>query len=436
MSQSGPSSSDSMSSSQWMILLTLALVQFTNVLDFVIMMPLAPQFHDQWNLTAHEFGLMVSTYAYAAAFSGLMSSWFIDKVDRKSALLGLYLLFVVANFLCAEAPTFVFMLIARAIAGISGGLIGGVVMAIVGDIIPYSRRGLATGVIMSSFSVASILGIPFGLYIAEQYSWRYTFFLLSAVSFALLIVAAWLLPRVRGHVVVRAPQAPWHTAWEILKDANHQRAFMLMAFLVMTTFVIVPYLPSFLVGNVGLEKKDIKWIYLFGGLGTLLTMALIGKLADRFGKLRVFQVLAFLTVFPLLAVTHLPPSPLYLVIIVTTVMMIFTAGRSVPAMAMATACTTSERRGGFMSMMGAIQQLAMGLATTVGGLILGVQALPEQPGLTVDSITPIERLVGYPTVGWLAACLSLVTIYLGSKLRSVETKATIDPEPVVAVEMV
>lgn len=435
MSQSGPSSSDSMTSSQWMILLTLGMVQFTNVLDFVIMMPLAPQFHDQWKLTAHEFGLLVSTYAYAAAFSGLMSSWFIDKVDRKSALLGLYLLFAIANFLCAEAPTYVMMLIARALAGISGGILGGVVMAIVGDIIPYSRRGLATGVIMSSFSVASIVGIPFGLFIAEQYNWRYTFFLLSVVSFILLIVAWWLLPNIRGHMVKRERQAPWHTAWTILKEANHRRAFALMAVLVMTTFMIVPYMPSYLVGNVGLEKKSIKWIYLFGGLGSLFTMALIGRLADRYGKLRVFQVLAFVTMFPLLAVTNLPPAPLYVVIIITTLMMIFTAGRTVPAMAMATACTTNERRGGFMSMMGAIQQLAMGLATTVGGFILGVQAIPEQPGLIADNFTAIERLNGYPIVGWLAAGLSLLSVYLGSQLYNVEKKATVNPEPTVAVEM-
>ncbi|HQR41829.1 MAG TPA: MFS transporter [Gemmatales bacterium] len=343
-----------MSSSQWFVLLLLAMVQFTNVLDFVIMMPLAPQFHDEWNLTAREFGFLVSAYAYAAALSGIISSWFIDKIDRKVALLGIYLVFAIANFLCAEAPSYGFMLGARAVAGLSGGILGGVVMAIVGDIVPFARRGMATGIIMSSFAVASIVGIPFGLVMAEQYSWRITFFGLAALSLILLAFAWWRLPAVRSHIVQKPRQAPWKTTWDILSDPNHIRAYTLMAFLIMTTFIIVPYMPSFFVANVGLRKEDIKWIYLCGGLGTLLTMTPIGRLADRYGKLRVFQVLAFLAMFPLLGVTHLPPVPLYVVLIVTTSMMIFTAGRGVPAMAMVTACTTSERRGGFMSVLGAV----------------------------------------------------------------------------------
>jgi predicted MFS family arabinose efflux permease len=212
---------------------------------------------------------------------------------------------------------------------------------------------------------------------------------------------------------------------------------MLMGCLIMTTFILVPYMPSYLVANVGMHEDDVKYIYLFGGIGTLVTMTPIGRLADRFGKLRVFQVLAFLALFPILAVTHLPPVPLYLVLIVTTCMMIFTAGRGVPAMAMVTACTTSDRRGGFMSVLGAVQQLAMGIATTVGGLILGVQAHADQTGVVKDDLEPIT---GFPIVGWIAAVICLISVYLGSRLRSVETntvpKQDIAPdEAMLAVEM-
>lgn len=417
-----------LTSSHWLMLLVLALVQFTNVLDFVIMMPLAPQFHDTWNLTAHQFGFLVGTYAYAACLSGLISSWFMDRLDRKTVLLSTYLLFAVANLFCALAPTFHLMLAARALAGISGGILGGIVMAIVGDLIPYARRGFATGIIMSSFAVASIVGIPFGLLLAEHYSWRYTFAVLAGVSLVLVGMAWWLLPSVRGHLVEKPRQAPWKTTWEIASDSNHLRAFILMAFLIMTTFTIVPYMPSYLVANVGIRREDVKWIYLAGGLGTLITMAPIGRASDRFGKLRVFQVLAFLAIFPLLAVTHLPRVPLYVVIIVTTCMMIFTAGRSVPAMAMATACTTNDRRGGFMSVMGAIQQFAMGLATTLAGIILGVKASAEAPVLKPDDFQPIEPIDGFPIVGWIAAVLSLATMYLATRLRSVEKHLPIEKE--------
>jgi len=411
---------------QWLMLLLLSMVQFTNVLDFVIMMPLAPQFHETWNLTPKEFGYLVSVYAFAACLSGVISSWFIDRIDRKIALLVLYGIFGLANLLCAWAPSYAMMMVARIVAGISGGILGGVVMAIVGDVIPYSRRGFATGIIMSSFAVASIVGIPFGLYISEQYSWRWTFMVIACASLFMLPFAIWLLPSVRAHISDKPHQAPWRTTWSIVSDPNHLRAFILMAFLIMTTFIIVPYMPSYMVANVGIEKAKIKWIYLFGGLGTLLTMGPIGKLADRYGKLIVFQWLAILAAIPLLAVSYLPKVPLYVALIVTTAMMVFTAGRSVPAMAMCTACTTNERRGGFMSMLGAIQQFAMGVATVIGGLILGVQASAETLAVGKEvpgHILPIEPISGFPIVGWIAAILSLITAYLGSRLRAVDAPA-------------
>ncbi|HQR09551.1 MAG TPA: MFS transporter [Gemmatales bacterium] len=415
-----------LSSAQWIMLLLLAMVQFTNVLDFVIMMPLAPQFHKTWNLTPQEFGYLVSVYAFAACASGIVSSWFIDRLDRKNALVVLYGIFGIANLLCAWSPSYAMMMMARIVAGLSGGILGGVIMAIIGDVIPYARRGFATGIVMSSFAVASIVGIPFGLHIALNYSWRWTFMVIACASLAMLPLAIWRLPAVRAHINGKPGQAPWLTTWAIVSDVNHLRAFMLMAFLIMTTFIIVPYMPTYMVANVEIKQEDIMWIYLFGGLGTLLTMGPIGKLSDRYGKKIVFQYLAILAAIPLLAVSYLPKVPLYVALIVTTAMMVFTAGRSVPAMAMCTACTTNERRGGFMSMLGAIQQFAMGVATVVGGLILGVQAGVEPLTAVKNApgeILPIEPISGFPIVGWIAAILSLITAYLGSHLRAVDTPA-------------
>jgi predicted MFS family arabinose efflux permease len=424
---------------QWILLLLLAGVQFTNILDFVIMMPLAPKFHRQWNLSAQEFGFLVSTYAYAAAISGLISTWFIDKLDRKKSLVGIYLGFAVANWLCAIAPSYALMLVSRAVAGLFGGILGGVVMAIVGDVIPHQRRGLATGVIMSSFSVASILGIPLGLILAEEFSWRWPFFMLALASMV-LIAAVWMaLPSFRGHMVHDQPKrAPWLVTWDILSNSNHLRAYVLMAFLVMTTFCIVPFLPTYLVANVGMAEPQIKWIYLFGGLGTLATMAPIGRWADRYGKLRVYQILAVLAAIPLLLVTHLSPMPVWVILAVTTLLMIITAGRSIPAMAMITGCTTSSQRGGFMSVLGSVQQLAMGLATMGAGLFLGVAALPEQPTLTAQSaeqVDPLPPLQGFGYIGWISCAMTLSTVYLARHLRSAEgasfTHGTLQaaPEP-------
>lgn len=422
-------STDRLTRAQWILLFILAGVQFTNVLDFVIMMPLAPQFHDQWNLTPQQFGMLVSTYAYAAAISGLLSTFFIDRLDRKVALMGIYLGFALGNWFCAEATSFTMMLCARALVGVFGGALGGMVLAIVGDVIPAQRRGLATGIIMTSFSVASIVGIPLGLFLAEQFNWRWPFYLLAAFSALLLVVCWFLLPMLRSHLQHHDPRrAPWQTTWSILTDSQHLRAYLLMAFLVMTTFMIVPYLPSYLVENVGMQREHIKWIYFTGGIATFACMAPIGRLADRYGKLLVYQILAILTVFPVLLITHLPAVPLAVILTSTTLLMVITSSRSVPAMAMITGCTTPERRGGFMSVLGSVQQLSMGLATTLAGFILGVRALPESAAFPGSE--PTHPLEGFHWVGWIGTATTLITVYLATLLRSADGKKVVSqPAP-------
>jgi predicted MFS family arabinose efflux permease len=417
-------SSERLTGSQWLMLLVLAGVQFTNVLDFVVMMPLAIQFQAEWHLSPREFGGLVASYAFAAAVSGLLSTWFIDRLDRKRSLLLIYAGFTMANVFCAIAPNYWVMLIARAMAGMFGGILGGTILAIIGDVIPMSRRGFATGIIMSSFSVASIVGIPFSLYLAEESSWRWTFTVLAASSAILLTVAWYRLPTFRGHLEHQVEgQNPWHNVWSLISEPNLLRAYLLMAVMIITTFMVVPYLPSYMVANVGMPQKDLKLIYLFGGLATLLIMAPVGKLADRYGKLLVFQILAALTALPMLLVTHLPPSPLFAILVVTTLLMAITSSRSVPAMALVTACTTPQKRGGFMSVLGSVNQLAMGVATMVAGLILGDMTLPEQPSLTVNPahlLEPIKPIEGFPIVGWLSCVLTLSTIYLATHLRGAD----------------
>ncbi len=277
---------------------------------------------------------------------------------------------------------------------------------------------------MSSFSVASIVGIPFSLYLAEESSWRWTFAALAAASAILVAIAWYRLPSFRGHLVHQvADQNPWHNVWSLLSEPNLLRGYLLMAVMIITTFMVVPYLPSYLVANVGMPQKDLKLIYLFGGIATLLIMAPVGKLADRYGKLLVFQILAALTAIPMLLVTHLPPSPLFVILLVTTLLMAVTSSRSVPAMALVTACTTPQKRGGFMSVLGSVNQLAMGVATMMAGLILGEMALPEQPSLTVNPanlLDPIRPIEGFPIVGWLSCALTLSTIYLATRLRAAD----------------
>src|SRR5437016_180248 len=151
----------------WLLLLILAAVQFNHIVDFTIMMPLETSYQRDLDITTHQFSLLVSVYAFSACLSGLLAASLVDRFDRKRALLFLFAGFTGGTALCAAANSFGVLLLGRAVAGAFGGILSALSLAIVGDAFPEERRGLATGVVMSSFSVATIVGVPTGLLLAD-----------------------------------------------------------------------------------------------------------------------------------------------------------------------------------------------------------------------------------------------------------------------------
>jgi predicted MFS family arabinose efflux permease len=418
-----------------MLLLILAAVQFTHIVDFVIIMPLGPVFRREMHLVPAEFGPVVSIYTISAGIAGFLAARFLDRFDRKKALLVLYGGFIVGTLLCSVAPNYPLLLVTRAVAGAFGGVVAALVLAIVGDVFPHSRRGTAMGVVLSAFSVAMVVGVPIGLELAEVSGWRSTFVVLGVLSGAVLLLATAVLPPLRGHLG-RGRHRPVPT-WPVLVHPNHLRAFALTATLVFGSFLLGPFLPTFLEADVGVQQTELKYVYLCGGLATLATMTVFGRLADRFGKLRVFCVLALLCIAPILVVCNLPAGlPLAAVLTVTTVFMLVTSGRWVPAMALVTASSAPAYRGSFMSLNSAIQQLAAGLATSVAGFLLYepdggslewiatstaglLGSAHGQGALLAASALPPGRtgLLGFWLVGLLACLASLLSMVLAARLR-------------------
>jgi predicted MFS family arabinose efflux permease len=410
-----------LSASEWLLLLVLAAVQFAHIVDFMILMPLGSRFINTQegataglHLTTEQFGLVVSAYTISAGAASLLAARFLDRFDRKNALLGLFTGFTLGTLLCAVATTYPLLLLARAVAGAFGGVCAANTLAIVGDAFPDSRRGTATGVVMSAFSVASIAGVPIGLFLAESLGWRAPFAVLGALSGAVLVLAALVLPPLRGHLNRRSdsgglagrgeagPEAV--NAWAVATDPNHVRAFTLMAALVASSFLVVPFLATYMVANVGLREEDLKYIYLCGGLVTLLTLPMIGRLADRVGKLPVFRVFALATCVPFLLITTMPAGlGLVLVLSVTTLLFVTTSGRMVPGMALITNSSAPRVRGSFMSLNSAVQQVFAGVAAWVGGLLLS----KDSEG----------HLTGYALAGLLACAAALASVYLAGRLR-------------------
>jgi predicted MFS family arabinose efflux permease len=396
-----------MTSSEWLLLLVLAAVQFTHIVDFMIMMPLGPRFKETLNIGPGPFSHLVAAYTISAGLASLLAARFLDRFDRKRALLVLYTGFGVGTLLCGIAPNYELLLAARTVAGAFGGVAAATVLAIVGDAFADKRRGTAMGVIMSAFSVASIVGVPVGLMLATYYeSWHAPFFALGAVSLGFLVMAAFALPPLRGHLGGRSHPS-FRETWQVLVEPNHVRAFLLMLSLVVSSFTVVPFIATYLQYNVGIQKTEVPFVYLVGGLTTLFTLRYIGIWSDLSGKLFVFRILALLTLVPLLALTNLPHGfPLWAVLLVTALLFVVTSGRMVPATALITNSAAPRVRGSFMSLNSAVQHFGSGFAVWLGGLMLG-QA-------TEEGSSPLE---GYWVVGLLAATAALASVALAGRLR-------------------
>jgi predicted MFS family arabinose efflux permease len=363
-----------------LLLLTLAAIQFTTTLDFLIIMPLGPQYMRVFHVNPRQFGLIVSSYGISAGISGLAAGFFLDRFDRKWALLWLYMGFTLGTLFCGLAPTYPLLVASRFAAGAFGGVVGAVILAIIGDVIPGPRRGAAMGLVMSSFSVASIIGIPIGLSLADDTGhlnlfgfsgWHLPFIALAVLSALILLGVALVTPPLRGHMEHAQDEHPVARTLAVMLHPDHQKAFVFMAALTCAGFCVFPYISPYMVANVGLTEPQLRWIYLCGGLCTLFTMNWVGRWADRSGKLRVFVITSLTTTVPILALTNLPRVPLAVAIAVSTLLMICMSSRFVPAMAMITATVEARYRGGFMSINSAVQQLSMGLASFVTGQILG-----------------------------------------------------------------
>lgn len=385
------------------LLLLLAALQVTHIMDFMVMMPLGPQLMRVLHVTPHDFGLLVSAYTFGAAASGFFAAFHIDRFDRKTALLGIYAGFTVATLLCALAPGFWTLLAARVAAGVFGGILGAVVYAIVGDLVPEQRRGTAMGIISAAFSLSAIAGVPVGLFLANHFDWRAPFAFLTVTSFLLWVLCWRTLPRVNRHMEIRREVSVLEQLHAVFAQRNHLNAFALIATLMFAGFSVIPFISPYTVANVGLKETDLPYLYLAGGLATLFTSRWIGRLSDRHGKKRVFRVVAAISIVPLLITTNLPPVPVPVAIAASVVFMVFVSGRFVPVMALVTSSVTPRLRGSFLAFNSSIQQLFAGLAAYSAGLIMGRAA---------DG-----RITHFWAVGLLAVTATLACIWLAGRVK-------------------
>jgi len=380
------------------LLLTLAGIQFTYILDFMVMMPLGPQFTRLFDISDAQFGALVSAYTFSAGASGLAASAYLDRFDRKRLLVVLYTLFALSTMGCALAMTYGQFFVARVGAGLFGGVLSALIQTILADVVPFERRGRAMGVVMSSFSVSTVAGVPLGLYLAAAFSWHAPFWLVVGLCGVFGAMAYWTVPQLRAHLDHSDRHSVWGEIVATVQERNHQWSFAFTMVSILTGFMIIPYITIYLETNLAVSNRDIPLLYLAGGAATLVSARWIGVLSDRLGKRYMYERLAALVGIPLFTLTLMPPAPFWVLTLVYVLFFVIVSGRMIPSMAVVSAAANPRRRGTFMAISGALQSFAMGLAAVVGGLIIGRSADGQVTGYWITAL--LGTLASFASV-WL-----------------------------------
>jgi len=387
------------------LLLLLATVQFTQIMDFMVMMPLGPQLMRELKISPKEFSGLISSFALTAGVVGLLAAPFIDRFDRRKLLLFCYAGFTLGTLACGLSDSGTSLLWARAICGAFGGVSGATIMTIVADVVPMERRARGMGIIMTAFSAAAALGVPCGLKLAQVWKWEGPFLAVAMVAAGVWIGLFRILPPVRGHLTTEKLDSAKNFIG-LLSKPNAWIGLVLMTALVFGHFTVIPYFSAFLVSNARLPESHLFLVYLTGGLVTIFTGPFIGKLADRYGRYRIFVILIIGACVSIRLLTSAGPLPLWHILLLVACFFTFASGRFVPGQATISMAVPRGQRGAYMSLIACSRDLASGLTASLGGHIIA-----QGPG---------GELLHFERLGWIAIGVSLFSLWIFRQVKSVE----------------
>ncbi|PZX94265.1 MFS transporter [Flavobacterium aquariorum] len=377
----------------------LAITQFTVILDFMVMSPLGDILMKSLSLKPTHFGLVVSAYAFSAGISGLLTAGFADKFDRKKLLLFFYIGFIAGTILCGIVNSYLWLVTARIITGLFGGVIGSISMAIIADLFTLQQRGRVMGFIQMGFGASQILGIPIGLYLSNTWGWHAPFLWVAGMAgIVALFIAAKLKP-ITKHLAVQHDKSPFEHLKHTIAKKDYRIGFTATALLSVGGFMMMPFGSAFAINNLHITQHQLPMIFMIAGLSTLLVMPLVGKLSDTIDKYKIFIVASLWTIIMVAIYTNLGITAFGLVAVANVLMMMGVMGRMVPSTALVTSIPEIQDRGAFMSINSSLQQIAGGVAAAFAGTIV----------VQKDKLSPLEH---YDTLGIIIICISLLTIIL------------------------
>ncbi|MBC7371201.1 MAG: MFS transporter [Bdellovibrionaceae bacterium] len=381
---------------QKFVVAVLAFLQFTIILDFMIMSPLGAMMMPALNITPSQFGVVVSAYAFSAGIAGLLAAGFADRFDRKRLLLFFYGGFLLGTLLCGIAPDFHSLLAARIITGLFGGVIGSIAFAIITDLFSMEKRGRVMGFVQTAFAASQILGIPVGLYLSNKWGWHAPFLMIVLISAIVGVFIIIYLKPIDAHLKLQVDRNAFRHLQATIAEPRYLLAFGATALLSIGGFMLMPFGSAFTVHNLGISLENLPMVYLITGLAAIFIGPLVGKASDTFGKFRVFTVGSLLSMIMVVYYTNMGPSSLVAVICVNVLMFVSIFSRMIPSQAMTSAIPDAASRGSFMSVSSSLQQIAGGFASVIAGFIVVQRA---------DGIIEHFDTLGYVMVGTATASL-------------------------------
>ena len=383
---------------QRLIIALLAFLQFTIILDFMVLSPLGAMIMPALHVSPAQFGILVSAYAFSAGGAGLLAAGFTDRFDRKKLLLFFYLGFIAGTFLCAIADSFHFLLVARIVTGLFGGVIGSIVFAITTDLFEYRLRGRVMGVVQAAFAASNVLGLPIGLYLANRWSWHAPFYLIVATGIAVGCVIVLYVRPIDAHLRLHPDRSPLHHFVHTISTPRYLQGFAATVLLATGGFMLLPFGSAFTVHNLGIPVSRLPLVYMVTGVFSMIAGPLIGRLSDTLGKFNVFALGAAATIIMVLIYTNLGVTPLLLVILVNVLLFVGVSSRMIASSALISAIPDPLDRGSYMSISSSLQQISGGVAAAVGGMIV--------------TETPSGAIEHFDVVGYVIVASTLLTLLM------------------------
>jgi predicted MFS family arabinose efflux permease len=352
----------------------LAFVQFTLILDFTIMSPLGAIIMPTLGVTASQFGVAVSAYAFSAGISGILAAGFADRFDRKRLLLFFYAGFTLGTVLCALAPTYHVLLLGRIVSGLFGGVIGSIVLAIITDLFELKLRGRVMGFVQTAFAASQVLGIPAGLFLSNHWNWHVSFGVLVALSLVTIAAVIFLMRPVNAHLSLKQDRNAFAHLIATVSQPRYTLAFLVTTLLATGGYILMPFGSAYTVNNLGIDIVDLPTIYLVSGLFSIFTGPLVGRASDSFGKFPTFMFGSFVSIVMVLIYTHLGRVSLTVAITVNVLMFVGIFSRMIPSQALISAIPDPSQRGSFSAVSASLQQLSGGLGSVLAAAIIAQNA--------------------------------------------------------------